>query len=240
MSFPTLILLPGLHGTANLFEPFLSILPPHIPARTIAYPTHRFTTTTSLFDLLIRELRDERDMVVLAESFSGPLALEFANKYPARVRAVVLCCSFVRTPVPRVLCYLAGVPLLMRWPIPSFAIRFFVAGSRATTSLVKETRRAIRANNPVVLWHRNVQATWTNASAALKACPVPILCLAARRDRLIGARAVRRIRRVRPDIPIRMIDAPHLLLQTAPRAAWKMICEFPPIAECWGAVGAAN
>jgi pimeloyl-[acyl-carrier protein] methyl ester esterase len=237
---PTLILLPGLHGTAELFDPFLKFLPPCIPNRTISYSTRHFSAPKLLLARLASELQNERDMILLAESFSGPLALEYANKYPDRVRAVVLCCSFVRPPVPRGLCYLAGIPLLLQCPIPSFAIRVFLAGSRAPKSLVKETRREIRANNPLVLWHRIVQAAWINAVAALKACPVPILCLAGSRDRLIGERAVRRIRRARPDVPIRMIDAPHLLLQTAPRAAWKAICAFGPIAECWGKVEAAR
>ncbi len=41
MPTPTLILLPGLHGTADLFSPFLAAIPPHYPHRIITYPTHQ-------------------------------------------------------------------------------------------------------------------------------------------------------------------------------------------------------
>ena len=39
-------------------------------------------------------------MVLIAESFSGPLAIRFAAANPDRVRALILCASFIRLPKP--------------------------------------------------------------------------------------------------------------------------------------------
>jgi pimeloyl-ACP methyl ester carboxylesterase len=55
---------------------------------------------------------------------------------------------------------------------------------------------------------------------------VPILYLAGRRDRLVGARAARAIHRIRPDVTVRTLDAPHLVLQVRPVEAWREISRF--------------
>jgi pimeloyl-ACP methyl ester carboxylesterase len=223
---PTLILLPGLHGTRHLFTPLLEIVPPEISTRVIEHPTHECCTYTELFRRLESQLETEPRVVLLAESFSGPLAIQYAVKYPHKVHAVILCVSFAGPPVPRLLCYLATPVIWLRCPIPGIAIRTFLSGFRAPASLVRQTRHAIRQVHPRVLAHRVRQVAWINVADALKRCPVPILCLTAARDRLIGSRSTRKIRRLRPGISIQTIDAPHLLLQTQPAKVWQHIQSF--------------
>ncbi len=107
------------------------------------------------------------------------------------------------------------------WPsAPSFL------ASAPPRLIVQNVKREICTIHPLVLAHRIQQAAWLNASETLKSCPVPILCLAATRDRLIGSRSAHKIRRIRSDIPIRSIDAPHLLLQTQPAKVWQHIRDF--------------
>src|SRR5690242_2545781 len=106
MSMPTLVLLPGLHGTADLFGPLRA----GISVRTVEYPTDRSCSCAELLGMVEEQLRDVGEMVLIAESFSGGLALKFAAGHAGnagRVKGVVLCVSFVMPPVPRVLCYLA-------------------------------------------------------------------------------------------------------------------------------------
>ena len=64
-----------------------------------------------------------------------------------------------------------------------------------------------------------------DATEALETCTAPILYLRARRDRLVGRRCLEAILRVR-DVEVREFDTPHLLLQTAPVAAWEPITVF--------------
>src|SRR4051812_4389167 len=95
----SLILLPGLHGTADLFLPLLAAIPPDLPTRIISYPTHEPLSYDDLLRLIDTQLSNEESIVLIAESFSGPLALRYAAMHPARVRAVILCASFIRSPV---------------------------------------------------------------------------------------------------------------------------------------------
>jgi pimeloyl-ACP methyl ester carboxylesterase len=77
-----------------------------------------------------------------------------------------------------------------------------------------------------VVAHRVMQVSWLDAREALRRCPVPILYLAGARDRLVGARGGRRVRRIRPDVRLRTIDGPHLLLQVKPMEAWREMRRF--------------
>ena len=52
LSPKTLVLLPGLDGTGNLFTDFVAALPPTLIARTVRYPADRFLTYTDLLTYL--------------------------------------------------------------------------------------------------------------------------------------------------------------------------------------------
>lgn len=57
-------------------------------------------------------------------------------------------------------------------------------------------------------------------------CPVPILYLRAKHDRLVLRDSSRKMQEVRPDMTVFTFDAPHLLLQTVPVQAWEAIAIF--------------
>lgn len=226
MPSPNLILLPGLHGTADLFYPLLDILPKDLAPRILPYPTDLCRSYDHHYRRVEKELAGESDILLFAESFSGPLAIRFATAHPERVRALVLCGTFVTHPVPRVLCYLAAIPIALHCLIPAFSIRMFLAGAGASAQLVSRTRRAVRSINPIVLIHRVQQAAWLDARPALRQCRVPTLVLAGTRDRLVGQRSVRRIKRVRPDIPVQYINGPHMLLESSAQEVWNAVAVF--------------
>jgi pimeloyl-[acyl-carrier protein] methyl ester esterase len=225
MAPPTLILLPGLQG-GDLFEPFARHIPADLPTRTFAYPTHQRSTHASMLAHLESQLADTDNLILLGESYSGPLALRFACKHPTRVRAVILCASFIKPPVPRLLCYLAQPFIFARFPLPDFLLRLFIAGTNAPRPTVGDLRDAIHANRRHVLAHRVSSAAWINAARDLQKCPVPIFCLAAANDHLVGRRALRRIRRIRPSIAFAEIQGPHLILQCRPAESWRQIARF--------------
>src|SRR5438874_1223572 len=117
-------------------------------------------------------------MVLVAESFSGPLALRLASARPSRIKAVVLCASFVCLPAPRWLRHLVG-PLLFRLPMPAPAVRRFMTGRSASDSLVREVRNSIRRVRPHVLAQRMREILDVDCADALRQCPAPVLYLAA-------------------------------------------------------------
>ena len=91
---------------------------------------------------------------------------------------------------------------------------------------MRMVKRAIQKVRPYILASRMKDVFEVDCSEALRRCEVPILYLAAARDALVRRSSVERILAIRSDVQIRMIDAPHLLLQREPAAAWKEIAQF--------------
>ena len=70
----TLVLLPGMDGTGQLFAPFLAALGPEFRTRVVSYPVDQPLGYAEL-ELLARAAIPARGpYVILGESFSGPIA----------------------------------------------------------------------------------------------------------------------------------------------------------------------
>jgi len=166
-----------------------------------------------------------RPVVLVAESFSGPLALRYAAAHPGWVRAVVLCASFISSPVPRWVSHLV-FDGLFRMPMPSPAVRLLLVGWDAPRSLVELVRRVIQRVRPGVLAYRVRQVMELDCQDALARCNAPVLYLRAGHDRIVGTGCARRIVAAGRNVTVRRVDGPHLLLQAEAHAAWGVVEEF--------------
>jgi pimeloyl-[acyl-carrier protein] methyl ester esterase len=221
---PAVILLPGLDGTGDLFAPLLAVLPRDVTAKVISYPPDQALSYEALLGVIEHQLPLNGEMILLAESFSGPLALRYAAMYPQRVRAVVLCASFIRSPLPR---WLRGLvaPLLFRLPLPAFAVRLLLVGHEPPAALVQSVKETIAKVRPAVLAHRLKAVFDLDCTDALTRCPAPILYLRAIEDDLVPPSALRAIQAIRR-VEACSIRGPHLLLQAEPGACWREIEAF--------------
>src|SRR5262245_23390841 len=96
----SLVLLPGLDGTGNLFRPLLQKLPAEVEPIVLSYPAREFLDYSALAQLALRSLPTDRPVVLLGESFSGPVAVLAAAAQPKGLLGVILCASFVIAPRP--------------------------------------------------------------------------------------------------------------------------------------------
>src|SRR4051794_17198322 len=87
-------------GTGEFFAEFIAALPPGVEPMVVKYPPDRAMNYAELEELVRASLPVERPFVLLAESFSGPVAVAIAASKPAGLRGLVLVCSFVRSPLP--------------------------------------------------------------------------------------------------------------------------------------------
>lgn len=225
MAQTRVILLPGMDGTGELFRPLVGVMASSMSARVVSYPQTGRQSYETLLPFVEDELRHERAVVLVAESFSGPLALRYAAANAESVRAVVLCASFVCSPLPRWLRHVV-LPLWFRVPPPAMAVRRFMVGPDASDALVRSVRSAVRGVPPAVLADRLAAVLGVDCSADLQRCRAPVLYLAAGRDALVRRGASEAVRAARPDVTLRTVTAPHLLLQAAPEAAWREIERF--------------
>lgn len=84
-----IILLPGLDGTARLFERFIHAAPNGARPVPIALPTEPLTYT-ELVDKISAVLPTGR-LAIVAESYSGPLAVAIAARRP--IAGLIFCNS---------------------------------------------------------------------------------------------------------------------------------------------------
>jgi pimeloyl-[acyl-carrier protein] methyl ester esterase len=94
-----MVLLSGLDGTGDLFVDFIAALPESWTATTVTFPTDRFLTYTDLRPLVGAAVPQSERFVLVAESFSAPLAVWYAATNPPNLAAVVICAGFVRNPL---------------------------------------------------------------------------------------------------------------------------------------------
>lgn len=228
MNDTPLVMLPGMDGTGELFEPLIECLPPSIRPIVVAYPGDRNLTYHELVEFVGPICPTEQPFAILAESFSGPIAVRLAAQRPPGLNAVILAATFVRSPLP----WLpgAGRHLVGSWmfqfPMPAAAIRLLLGNRQTTPEIVRAVQSATRRVSPAVLALRVREVLNVDVTDALLHVTVPLLSLAGRRDRLVTSRSGELIRQLRPDIECAIVEAPHLLLQTQPQECAKIITEF--------------
>lgn len=223
-----LVLLPGLDGTGALFTPLLNAMPPEYVASVVAYPNDVPLSYKQLFPLIRAKLPWDKPVTLVAESFSGPLALEFAAAQPESVQAIILVCTFVVNPVPGWLKWAQSAlneSLLKTEPPESF-IRKFLLEPNSPQILVEAIKRSIHAVSPQVLLHRFRQILEVDARMALQSCSQPILYLLAQQDKLLGKRGWETVAAFCPRLTTVVLDGPHCLLQCRPRESIAAIEKF--------------
>jgi pimeloyl-ACP methyl ester carboxylesterase len=222
------ILLPGLNGTGRLFEPFVKALPSHLKASVIAYPADVPETYSELATRVRKALPHDRPFAIVAESFSGPVAVEVAAMKPSGLVALVLVGTFVQRPV-------RFVPAWMRLLVPSYMfrlsppawlLRLLVAGDGAPEELMLETRAALRLVKPAVLASRVSDVLSVNVADRFLQVQVPTLYVTGTRDRLLAPTTVQELQRLRPDLEVAPIEAPHFILQRCPAEAAAVVSRF--------------
>jgi pimeloyl-ACP methyl ester carboxylesterase len=215
-----IVLLPGLDGTGALFDAFVRAAPPSVQIDVVPLPVERLGYA-ALVDRLAPRLELTPATIVIAESFSGPLAIMLAEAH--RIAALVLCNTFVVPPRPRAL---AALPLasLFRLPLPSLLVRRYLVGKEAPEVLVEKIRTTVRAVPPEVLAARVSSVMSVDVVASLARSTAPLLYLRGTRDRLVSEASVQALVRA-ASVPVSVvrIPGPHLLLQVAPEAAWRAI-----------------
>lgn len=220
-------LLPGLDGTGTLFSRFVAAGSGALEPRVLPYPPDRILGYPELAARVLRELPLDRPFALLGESFGGPLALRVAAACPPGLVGVVLASSFHARPAAKLARLLQPLSAaFFRLPLSDHAVRLLLGGHDAPDDLVAEVQAAVASVRPPVMAARAREALRVDATACVKGCLAPLLFLGGKHDRLLRTALPIEIRVLRPDAEIRMIDAPHLLLQRQPALAMRIVEEF--------------
>ncbi len=219
------LLLPGLDGTGKLFDGLVRTAPAGLAVETVHYPDHQPLDYDGHLEVARRTLPRTGPFLLLAESFSGPVGIRLAAGEPPGLVGLVLCNTFARRPSWGGFRHLPW-ELFFGRPVPRFTVRRRLAGRWTTPEWVEIVRRATADVDAEVLAARMRAVLSVDVSEALRRVAVPVLYLRGRSDGLVPGRSLEHIRSCLPTVEVVELDAPHMLLEVAPEAAWRAIVAF--------------
>jgi pimeloyl-ACP methyl ester carboxylesterase len=207
-------MLPGLDGTGKRFEEFIRALGPGVDVQTIVYPRDRPMGYAELEALTRCALPTDRRYCLLAESFSGPLAIRIAAAAPPGLAGVILCGTFAKNPFPWLRWASAVAVRLPIKSLPRWLRAILMWGSVVPQRAPSHKDRSMTGVSSAVIRHRIGEVLAVDESRRLASIEVPILVLRGRHDRIVPRAATQWLSQTAPGAQLVEIDGPHLLLQS--------------------------
>ena len=220
---PNLVILPGLDGTGVRIAEFIGQMTP-VSVRIIPYPRDIPLGYTELEALVRAQLPTAGRYALLAESFSGPLAMRIGAEPPKGLCGVILCGTFAKSPFPRLL-----RPLAVRAPIkslPRWVRAPLMWGSTNPRRAPPRSQRAMSGVSRAVIRRRIGEIFDVDATRSLARIALPVLVLIARRDHVVPRAATSLLLYNSPQALVAEIDGPHLLLQSRPAECADRVLRF--------------
>lgn len=217
--------LPGLHGTEELYGPLRDQLPASTRSEFINLPTSGKQDYQSLCEWLDDKLPKGGRRMIIAESFSGPLAIRLANIRPNEVAGLVLAASFCDAPLNPGLALLPLRPLFMVKP-PLTALRHFLIGDDASEAKVAELSKVVQSIPSATLSKRVRTILELMEQDNPQLPELPMLILQASNDNLINWETQSKLETCYPHASTHWIESPHLIFQSCPDACMARLLEF--------------
>lgn len=225
-----IVFLPGIDGTGISFGPLRPLLPPKAHVTVVRYPGDRLLD----FEETVAWARDQipcgrSDWIVLAESFSGPVAVRLLGCGHIKAKCLILSSTFARPPRPLLLKLARCLPLapLLRVPLPRFLLRHVIEGGEETLDLFLGLWQRVKKRVAMkVLAHRIDIVGRVDVRPWLPRITVPSLYIQATADRSVPAAALFDFIELVPDLRVERIRGPHFILQARPEASLAAIQNF--------------
>ncbi len=202
-------------GTGLLFHPFVKLFPDDFECEIISYPSDKKLTYDQLVNYVKAKLPKE-PFVLLAESFSGPIAYRLACDPSLAIEKIIFAASFITNPNPKLLLLTKLLPLkiLLKLPIPKILLKRYCFGIFINKALCNLFFKALRSVRTEVLIDRI--KSLNAIKQPTEVIKVPCLNIIASRDKLLSHEASLEISHFCENTTDIKVSAPHFVLQTIP------------------------
>jgi len=217
-----LVLLPGMDGTGELFEEFLSYHDgEHL---VISLPQKGPQDYSSLAQSLENQLPKE-DYILLAESFSGGIVPELLKQDLTNMKGVIFVASFLSCPNKYLLRIAKVLPIkaLASAPLSQIGHKFLLLGKDTSKALLSKFMKVTKSIPKHTLKSR--LAVMSQQILPSATFDVPTVYIQALSDRLISPRKSRELSNVFRNIEYIEIDGPHFILQAKPKESSQAVAK---------------
>jgi len=222
--------MPGMDGTGISFAPLGRLLPEDVSVKIITYPTDRLLSFEETVHCAGDQIRDRyEEAIVIAESFSGPVAIELVGSGRIKIKALVLCSTFARSPRPVLFKLMTYLPLelLIILPFPKLLFKHLVEGGEASADLFASMWQRIKVQvHADVLVHRLKLISRMDVRRWLWKLTIPCLFIQASSDRSVPGASLSDFTQAVANLRVRRIKGPHYILQAEPERCLEAIQAF--------------
>lgn len=214
-----LILLPGMDGTGVLFKPFLNVLSQEISTTVITYPCEQKLSYGELISYVETQLPKKTEFVLLAESFSGPIAYKIAKN--ENLKAIIFIASFIQPP-NRLLTLIKTISFSFLIPkrLPHFILKFLL-GNLAGKEHYELVNEALMKVKKEVLAFRMKEMA--NLPRDMTDTINKSIYIQAISDNLVCSKNADKISELSIESQIYKIEGSHFVLQVNPEKCSKII-----------------
>ncbi len=215
------VLLPGLYGGGELFEPLLDAAPLDIEVSVITYPLEGHLGFEDLVVTAENQIPKDKPVQIVAESFSGLVAIRLLTRNERDYKRVVFCAAFASPPYPYLARLVKVLPAWMYSRLTSTNIltRYFCLNGVDSRSIVEPVSRVIARLPLPIIKARLAMIVSLNLVSELQHIDIPSVYLRSSEDRLVPRRCVNEFAENVHSIIVRKMKGPHFLLQTSPGVA---------------------
>lgn len=221
----TLILLPGLNGTAGLFDPLVECAQNHFDILPICYPQEEEKSYRELTSYVLEKISSVRGRyIIVGESFSGPVSLFVSSAKPEGLLGLVLVATFITAPnlkAGKFLPWKMGFSLVR----PLYGLQLALS-KKENQALMSKISTEMRKVSPKVLSSRVKEVYSVNATASLRNCEYPVVYFRGTKDYVVPKKNLDEILSVKPDMEVVEFNAQHFVLQSKPEHAFNEIRKF--------------
>lgn len=224
-NYKKLYLLPGLDGTGELFKPLLKELPGECIYEIISYPPDQQQTFKQHVEHVESKLPLNKRIILLAESFSGPIAVKIVKSGKFAIERVIFVATFAKSPLPTLLGMAKHLPLssILKIPLPNLLVRHFCFGMGATNKQIESFKIVLAGVAPEVLAERLRILAAVDSREELKEIKIPCCYIQAGNDRLVPSSALTDFEKGIKNLIIHKVHGPHFILQAEPKACVEAI-----------------
>ena len=216
-----LVLLPGLDGTGKLFVPLIEALANSIDVQVITYPLNKEQSYNELIEYVKQNLPKE-DFILLAESFSGPIAYQVALSKPNQLKSLILVATFLENPRPFLLKFIPSSRVLAL-PIPTILSRMFFLGFSVERKIIELFNETIKTVLPSVIQYRLKEITQLKPSS--QKVKLKTTYIQASNDKLVPSKSLKDWQKVCDDIDVFKVKGEHFILQANPIRCAEVVTE---------------